>query len=134
MDSSRPRWRSAMRRPGYWFTTPRNLGAELAYRNAVADGAGIVVGPLTREDVARLVATQSMPVPTLVLNSQDGEGTIPAFMYEFTLDPEQEARAAARRIVADGHTHGIALFPRTSWGERSTLHSPRSCRRPAACC
>ncbi len=94
------------------------LGAELAYRNAVADGTGIVVGPLTREDVARLVATQSMPVPTLVLNSQDGEGKIPAFMYEFTLDPEQEARAAARRIVADGHTHGIALFPRTSWGER----------------
>lgn len=94
------------------------LGAELAYRNAVADGASIVVGPLTREDVARLVATQSVPVPTLVLNSQDREGMIPAFMYEFTLDPEQEARAAARRIVADGHTHGIALFPATPWGER----------------
>jgi len=94
------------------------LGAELAYRNAVADGASIVVGPLTREDVAKLVATQSMPVPTLVLNSQDREGTIPAFMSEFTLDPEQEARAAARRIVADGHTQGIALFPGTSWGER----------------
>lgn len=94
------------------------LGVELAYRNALADGAGIVVGPLTREDVARLVATQSMPVPTLVLNSQDRAGTIPAFMYEFTLDPEQEARAAARRIVADGHTHGIALFPDTSWGQR----------------
>ncbi len=94
------------------------LGAELAYRNAVTDGASIVVGPLTREDVAKLVATRSMPVPTMVLNSQDGEGTVPAFMYEFTLDPEQEARAAARRIVAHGHTHGIALFPRTSWGER----------------
>jgi outer membrane PBP1 activator LpoA protein len=94
------------------------LGAELAYRNAVADAAGIVVGPLTREDVATLVSKQSMPVPTLVLNSYAGDSTAPAFMYEFTLDPEQEARAAARRIAADGHTRGIALFPRNAWGER----------------
>jgi uncharacterized protein len=94
------------------------LGPQLAYRNAVVDGAGIVVGPLTREDVAALVSTQSMPVPTLALNGSGGAGTAPAFMYEFTLDPEQEARAAARRIAADGHTRGIALFPRNDWGER----------------
>ncbi len=94
------------------------LGAELAYRSAVTDGAGIVVGPLTREDVAALASTQSIPVPTLVLNSLGGDGTVPAFMYEFTLDPEQEARGAARRIAAGGYTRGIALFPRTQWGER----------------
>ena len=118
MDSSQPCSRNATWPRRVLVYDTAELGAELAYRNAVADGAGIVVGPLTREDVARLVATQSIPVPTLVLNSQDREGTMPAFMYEFTLDPEQEARAAARRIVADGHTHGIALFPSTSWGER----------------
>jgi hypothetical protein len=94
------------------------LGVDLAYRNAVTDGADIVVGPLTRDDVGTLVAKQSIPVPTLVLNSPGGEAAMPAFMYEFTLDPENEARAAARRIVAHGHTQGIALFPRTSWGER----------------
>ena len=94
------------------------LGAELAYRSAVTDGAGIVVGPLTREDVATLASTQSIPVPTLVLNSLGGDGTVPAFMYEFTLDPEQEARGAARRIAAAGYTRGVALFPRTAWGER----------------
>jgi outer membrane PBP1 activator LpoA protein len=94
------------------------LGAAQSYQQAVAGGAGIVVGPLTREDVAEVVAAAPMPVPTLALNSLAGTGTSPAFMYQFTLDPEQEARAAARRIAADGHARGIALFPRNPWGER----------------
>jgi len=92
------------------------LGPAQAYQKALAEGAGIVVGPLTREEVAALVADRPMPVATLALNTY--AGTAPAFMYEFTLDPEQEARAAARRIAADGHTRGVALFPRSPWGER----------------
>jgi hypothetical protein len=91
-------------------------GPVQAYQQALADGAGIVVGPLTREDVAALVAGKPMPVPTLALNTS--AGSAPAFMFQFTLDPEQEARAAARRIAADGHTRGVALFPRSPWGER----------------
>jgi uncharacterized protein len=94
------------------------LGAAEAYQQAVAGGAGIVVGPLTRDDVAAVVAANPMPVPTLALNSLAGTGTAPAFMYQFTLDPEQEARAVARHIAADGHARGIALFPRNPWGER----------------
>lgn len=94
------------------------LGAVKAYEKAIADGAGIVVGPLMREDVAALAAAKPMPVPTVALNARANPGSAPAFMYEFTLDPEQEARAAARRIAADGHTRGVALFPRSPWGER----------------
>jgi outer membrane PBP1 activator LpoA protein len=94
------------------------LGAAQAYQQAVAGGAGMVVGPLTREDVAALVATQSLSVPTLALNAYAGAGSAPAFMYQFTLDPEQEARAVARHIAADGHARGVALFPRGPWGER----------------
>ena len=78
-----------------------------------------MVGPLTREDVAAVVAALSMPVPTLVLNSFAGmQGRRRRSCIEFTLDPEQEARAAARRIAADGHARGVALFPRSPWGER----------------
>jgi hypothetical protein len=92
------------------------LGAAPAYEKAIADGASFVVGPLAREDVAALVAQQRFPVPTLVLNSYGG--TPPAFLFQFTLDPEQEARDVARRIAADGRARGIALFPRSPWGER----------------
>ncbi len=95
-------------------------GVGPAYQSALADGAQFVVGPLTKEEVEALVAAQQLPVPTLALNTYPG-ATPPAFLFQFSLDPEEEARAVARRIAADGHVRGIALFPRSSWGER--LHA-----------
>jgi hypothetical protein len=38
--------------------------------------------------------------------------------YQFALSPEDEARQAARRILADGHRHGIAIVPAGDWGNR----------------
>ena len=93
------------------------LGAGPAYQQALADRAEFVVGPLTREDVQALVTTQSFPVPTLALNAYP-DAAPPPFLFQFPLDPEQEARAVARRIAADGHVRGIALFPRNAWGNR----------------
>ena len=95
-----------------------SAGPAAAYRQAIADGAGLVVGPLTREDVAALVAEQSLPVPTLALNGWSGPGAPPAYLYQYSLDPEQEARAAARRIASDGMSRGVAVFPRGTWGDR----------------
>ena len=92
------------------------LGVGPAYERALADGAQFVIGPLTKDDVATLAAGQ-LPVPTLALNSFSGESP-PPFLFQFSLDPEQEAREVARRIAADGFSHGIALFPRSAWGER----------------
>jgi hypothetical protein len=80
-----------------------------------------VVGPLTKEEIAAIVAAQpgGLPVPTLALNSAVPAGAgAPAFLYQFALDPEQEARAVARRIAADGLVRGVALFPDNAWGLR----------------
>jgi len=92
------------------------LGVGPAYERALTDGAQFVIGPLTKDDVAALAAGQ-LAVPTLALNSFSGESP-PPFLFQFSLDPEQEAREVARRIAADGLSHGIALFPRSAWGER----------------
>jgi uncharacterized protein len=96
-------------------------GVAAAYARAVADGARSVVGPLLKEDVTALLLSQpaGLPVPTLALNSiGDTVVSVPAFLYQFSLDPEQEARAIAQRIAGDGHTRGVALFPDTVWGQR----------------
>ena len=96
-------------------------GAAAAYQRAVADGARVVVGPLLKDEVVVVVNSQpgGLPVPTLALNSAVPEGTLaPAFLYQFALDPEQEARAVARRIADDGLVRGIALFPDNAWGQR----------------
>lgn len=106
----------AQERPRVAVFDTATAGAAAAYKKAVAEGASVIIGPLTREDVAAVVAAGPLPVPTLALNSYPAQP--PHFLYEFSLDPEQEARAVARRIAADGLVRGVALFPQNEWGQR----------------
>ena len=92
-------------------------GIVASYQQALAGGAQFIVGPLMKDELALLVASGQFPVPTLALNTLAGQ-TPPSFLFQFSLDPEEEARAVARRIAADGHAHGIALFPENDWGRR----------------
>jgi hypothetical protein len=103
-------------RPDIAVVDTADKGVAAAYARALAEGAGFVVGPLLREDLAQLAAGNRLAAPTLGLNSI--AGTTPSFLYQFALEPEQEARAVARRIVLDGRSTGIALFPRNPWGQR----------------
>jgi outer membrane PBP1 activator LpoA protein len=89
-----------------------------AYLAALGDGARIVVGPLTREEVARLASIADGRAKTLALNFLP-DGTItPVDFYQFALSPEDEARQVARRALADGYTSGVALVPANDWGQR----------------
>jgi outer membrane PBP1 activator LpoA protein len=113
---------SAATRPRVELYDTAALGAAAAYQRAIADGAQMVVGPLTKDEIAAVVASQpaGLPVPTLALNSaaMPPGMAAPAFLYQFALDPEQEARAVARRIADDGWVRGVALFPDNAWGQR----------------
>jgi len=94
------------------------LGASTAYGKAIADGAQFVVGPLTKEDVAAVAASNQTTVLTLALNRLPETTTPPAMMFQFALDPEEEARQVAQRVVADGRLRGLVLLPNNEWGQR----------------
>jgi hypothetical protein len=94
------------------------MDAASAYLAAIGDGAEIVVGPLTREEVGRLASIADGRAMTLALNFLPEGTATPARFYQFALSPEDEARQAARRAVADGRTSGVALGPATEWGQR----------------
>jgi outer membrane PBP1 activator LpoA protein len=93
-------------------------GAAAAYAAAVADGAEFVVGPLLKRNVNELANDILVPVPVLTLNYLPDETLAPPGLYQFALAPEDEAVAAARRAVRDGHRHGVALVPNNDWGRR----------------
>jgi outer membrane PBP1 activator LpoA protein len=89
-----------------------------AYSQAISDGAGFVVGPLTKEDVAAVVPLAAGHVPVLALNFLGDAIQEPKNFYQFALLPEDEARVVARKVVADGKLQGVAIFPDGELGDR----------------
>ncbi|CAN5279551.1 penicillin-binding protein activator [soil metagenome] len=88
-----------------------------AYQQAVLDGADFVVGPLTKSSV-QAVAEFAGEVPTLALNYLADESTAPPRFFQFALAPEDEARQAASRALADGRRRALAFVPNNDWGFR----------------
>ncbi len=89
-----------------------------ALKQANAEGAVFIVGPLTREEVTAAVDYPGAHAPVLALNYLPAESSAPANFYQFALSPENEARMAARRILADHHKRGVAFVPSGEWGTR----------------
>ena len=85
---------------------------------ATEQGAEFIVGPLTREEVTAAADLATPHPPILALNFLANDRAAGANFYQYALSPEDEARLAARRILEDGHRHGIALVPSGDWGSR----------------
>jgi outer membrane PBP1 activator LpoA protein len=85
---------------------------------AIRQGADLIVGPLTREEVVAAADFPGPRPPLLALNFLPAERPAPARFYQYALSPEDEARIAARRILEDHHRRGVALVPAGDWGTR----------------
>jgi outer membrane PBP1 activator LpoA protein len=94
------------------------LAVLATYQQAVAAGAGFVIGPLRKEAVQVLLLQEQLPVPVLALNRADREDLDNPALYQFGLAPEDEAREVARRAWHEGHTRAVVLAPENSWGSR----------------
>ena len=92
--------------------------AASTYLTALAEGASLVIGPLTRSDVAEVAAMADGRATTVALNFLPDGSRAPSRFYQFALSPEDEARQVARRALADGRTAGVALGPANEWGQR----------------
>ncbi len=89
-----------------------------ALNEATRAGAEFVIGPLTREEVVAAADAPGRRPPLLALNFLAAEAASPQSFYQFALSPEDEARLAARRALADGRRRAVALVPEGDWGTR----------------
>ena len=89
-----------------------------ALQNARSDGAGMVVGPLTRDEVQAAAEQRPGDLPILLLNNLARTGLTGTNIYQYALAPEDEARQIARHMAASGQRNALLLKPSGSWGTR----------------
>jgi len=86
------------------------------YKQAVAEGAKKVIGPLVREQVQALSESADLPIPVLALNHADSISKIN--LYQFGLSPIDEAEELVLKARGDGRQTAFLLTPNTSQGQR----------------
>lgn len=87
------------------------------YAQAIADGAELIIGPLTKEKISELSASADLTVPVLALNHV--EGLFKPNLYQFALSPIDNAEQLAQKARFDGHYKALILTPANEQGERS---------------
>jgi outer membrane PBP1 activator LpoA protein len=119
---------------------------EKIYQQAITDGADMVVGPLQKENVARLQAISNRPVPTLALNYSNQSKSDPEIeenavenkenrtnpievdplantsikpVYQFGLSLEDESVQAADRAWLEGHRYAMVIASSADWSRRA---------------
>ena len=105
-------------RPTITLYDTASLGPTGAYELAARSGADFIVGPLLKEELAELAGAELPAIPGLALNWVEDGAALPAYMFQFALAPEEEAGAAARRAILDGHRRALVLTHETEQGRR----------------
>jgi outer membrane PBP1 activator LpoA protein len=88
------------------------------YKQAVENGAEFIVGPLTKQNVQKLIDWKSLSIPTLALN------TVPDYtkfdiqnLYQFGLSSEDEATQMAVKAWHKHPGRAMIIAPNNSWGQ-----------------
>ena len=90
----------------------KNINA--VYQEALQKGANFIVGPLTKNNIAVLVNSHTLSVPTLALNTLSN--TKNPYLFQFGLSPLDEATQAGIQMWWNQHTHILMITPRGNWG------------------
>lgn len=126
-EAVRDGFKAAAREPGatanlpirHYPTTDQVEDIVAAYRNALQQGARLVVGPLTRNAVAALAASDFISVPTLALNTPESEQASPENLYLFSLSVEAESRQVARLAFIYGARKAVSIAAVTPLAKRA---------------
>jgi outer membrane PBP1 activator LpoA protein len=97
--------------------TDRYASVVQAYEEAVGNGANLVIGPLSKNDVAALGGHPNRQVPVMALNrveEMQPQGNIA--LIQLALAPEDEARQIAELAFGQGARRAVVIRPGGTWG------------------
>jgi len=102
----------------YDYGRDPNLVA-LYYRQAVNDGAELVIGPLGREAVSQLLTAAELDARTILLSPAPEFRELDDHVFQLTLSPEQEARQVAEHAWRAGYRDAAVMTPDDNLGQRA---------------
>jgi outer membrane PBP1 activator LpoA protein len=86
------------------------------YHQVIAEGAELVIGPLSKDNIQNLALGTELTIPVLALNH------IPNLakdnLFQFGLSPIDGAKQATTKASLDGHKKALILTPETNQGRR----------------
>lgn len=109
----------ARRRPTIKFydTASTPDGARKAAAQAVTDGAQLILGPLSRDEVGALFSQADAGIPVIALNR--GSEAPPTGNASFALLPDDEGLFAADRLANRGQLKVLVISQRDENGQRA---------------
>ncbi len=87
------------------------------YRQAIDQGANVIVGPLSKDDGLQLVQAGPLSVPTLILNNLPLTQNV-SNLYQLSLSPEDEVIQVAAKARKAGRKNAAIIVPSSPWGQR----------------
>lgn len=99
--------------------TDTYTSANSAYDEALAKGADLVVGPLSKAAVSELHARPERTVPILALNRIDAAQPVGgSALVQLSLAPEDEAGRIAELAFGQGARSALVVRPAGAWGSK----------------
>ncbi len=99
------------------FDTESYSTANAAYQAALDERPNLVVGPLTKPAVNALSLQVSLPVATLALNQSDPNAVAPLNLFQFSLNPQLDAKEVAQKMLSNNLQKAIVITSADSWGQ-----------------
>ncbi len=97
------------------------------YQQAIAEGAELVIGPLSKDHIQTLALGTELTIPVLALNH------IPNLakdnLFQFGLSPIDGAKQATTKASMDGHKKVLILTPETHQGRRINEYLTEYCQQ-----
>jgi uncharacterized protein len=103
-------------KPELRFYDSEQSSAAALYNQAKAEGAQLVIGPLSKPDIIELAGAANLEIPVLALNN------VPEIvrdnLYQFGLNPFDDTEQVSAKAWSDGHKNALLLIPETEQGAR----------------
>ncbi|MFW5443104.1 MAG: penicillin-binding protein activator [Methylococcaceae bacterium] len=106
--------------PSLRFYDSSTANAVSLYHQAVSEGAELVIGPLSKQNIQDLALGTKLTTPVLALNHIPNLAT--DNLFQFGLSPIDGAKQISTKASREGYKNTIILTPESKQGQRINVH------------